>query len=306
MISTSLIGEADGRPGDPYYLFLPTDPLNARLIGRTHSTKDNLEDLQLLHFLNVTSRTLAVRGPISVRPGSDPPDRVVSWDGLTCNVELTTLTLEQLRPHAARVRKVARELQDAVDADPHAFEHLAGQQVSVHWMSDEALSTERARDDVVRDEVLTVLSYSPTRIPPTSPDIESVTSAYGEVLGSVVLTTNAILEPSRPPQITGTIQSALYQSEVRTVLSRLIAEKDIPDNDILVVTTSSPDSRGHVCPADQWMLQAIVDSHQPSAPRPVHLRAIFVTDFISGAILCEYIDPNADQPWGVPSATPPT
>ena len=122
-----LHGVRKGRPDDPMWL-VPASPFDMPAIAGPLS-KDRREDLQVWTFLLAAAAQREGQHPLGVRRGEDPPDRYVQGPEREWSLELTELTLGDVRSELARARAVGRRLQEALRANPGRHGHLVGRRV---------------------------------------------------------------------------------------------------------------------------------------------------------------------------------
>lgn len=104
------------------------------------------EDLQQWDFLRYAAFSDRLAHPIASGPGGDPPDRIWKVGDLSWGVELTELTLENVRAGTARVRQVSRNLQRILDDDTsERFAHLADRLVILKDINYRRVSVRRSR-----------------------------------------------------------------------------------------------------------------------------------------------------------------
>src|SRR5690348_15315470 len=123
----ALGGHSEEDPEDPFWLIPPVVDL-PRYPGPL--SQQRLEDLQLFGFLAAVA-SAGGEHPLEVRvPPSDPPDRVLIGRERMWAVELTELTLADVRAELGPMRGFGRTLQVALEASGE-HEHLRGRIVNV-------------------------------------------------------------------------------------------------------------------------------------------------------------------------------
>src|SRR5689334_6537643 len=101
--------------------------------------KHRREDLQVLSVLEALGGVGALRHPIEVRVGEDPPDRYLRHGNREWGTELTELTVQDVRQDLAPVRQFGRELHERLEARATEFAHLRGRMVTLAKLTDSPL-----------------------------------------------------------------------------------------------------------------------------------------------------------------------
>lgn len=137
-MNIGLHGVEPGREDDPLWL-IPPSPLDAPILDGP-LTKDRREDLQILGFALAVSLTADGDHPLDIRPGGDPPDRVVRVkNGRAHPVELTELTASDVRRDLANARQLVRDLHERLRSDSARRPHLIGRRVVIAVLPPEPL-----------------------------------------------------------------------------------------------------------------------------------------------------------------------
>jgi hypothetical protein len=219
--------------------------------------KDRLEDLQIWSVLKELACYAGTRHPLAVRPGNDPPDRILVHEERTWPTELTELTLENIRGDLAPVRKFGRQLQQRLRERPHQFQHLSGRTVLLAKHTDEKLPRDTNK---MLDELEEALADDKGF---TGEDVgcgpELMRGSYGHH-GPFSVTVNQTSK-SGDVIVSATTSLPLSRSEVITVFQDRIATKDkITGNELLIVTCGLPDKQGYVCPFDHAIFLLLQNS----------------------------------------------
>lgn len=303
----ALIGYTADDPNDPYTLVPPTWVEHRFLDGPV--AKDRREDLQIWGALQALTLRGALLHPVSIQPGADPPDRLISAGNKTFATELTELTLEDLRGRLARVRKVGRAVADELALAENApkYAHLAGRQVVI---ADTAI--DKAHYPEVRltvDRITAVLSEDRGYIgegldlSAGLPAHIGARGTYGEISGLTVHVQlhepPAGVEGTETVAVVASAQSDFRLSEARSLFWSRVTDKDDPRNRILIASTGLVDSGGYICPLDQWLFMALHE-HGVGQPlsAPQHLDAVVLHRFGSHEVFVAYERPGASLPWG--------
>jgi hypothetical protein len=128
-VAVGIHGTQDGSSDDPFWL-TPPSPLDAPAIQGPLS-KDRREDLQTLSFALAASLVDNRGHPIGIARGGDPPDRIISANDVSIAVELTELTVSEIRSELARARQLGRLLQTELTRCSQRFQHLVGRRVAL-------------------------------------------------------------------------------------------------------------------------------------------------------------------------------
>jgi hypothetical protein len=126
-----------GREDDPLCI-IPASPLDAPALEGP-LTKDRREDLQILAFTHAVSLAADGGHPIDIRPGGDPPDRLIRVNGREQTVELTELTVFDVRHELALARQVGRALRERLNSDALRNAYLVGRRVALAVLPSEPL-----------------------------------------------------------------------------------------------------------------------------------------------------------------------
>lgn len=253
------------------------------LATRDPLPKNAAEDAQAFGFLLTLSAAGDSNGPFSIRPGSDPPDRLLQdADGREWAFELTTLTLESVREEWSRARQIGRELEAALAAQPDRYPHLVGTRVNLNFMSAEPIP--RKREPFVAELAQALLEdrglYSGEPVPGAEDRPFGMTGVFSERAYSLIVYPNGA--PGRFMVEAGA-QVNVRNSEIVGAFERIVRAKDIAANEVLLVSVAAPDPRGRVCMPDTWMFDALREHFDDGAQLqqfatspPTHLQAVFV------------------------------
>ncbi|HEX2208160.1 MAG TPA: hypothetical protein VHG93_10800, partial [Longimicrobium sp.] len=273
----SLRGTQDGREDDPIF-FIPSSPVDAPILQGPLS-KDRREDIQMFSFALALSLALDDGHPIDIRRGDDPPDRVVHVGGVPYAVELTELTITDVRRELAQARRLGRLLHERLTREAAQYTHLMGRRV--------VLAILPADDGLPRD---------------TAPLLDQLSQLLKEDRGCVgdgVDLTNG--PPDHWPNNRGYygqhgpvnlmtygdgiahhfLVSSNCQTEVRlsqtlqTINDRIVA-KDSAASNVLLMSCGMPDERGFACPIDRYMFQFIQENADPLQLSPAYLSGVFL------------------------------
>lgn len=305
------MGHFDGEPDDPFVMV--GGPFDQRILDPPVARdKQRREDLQSWGCLQSLAARGALTHPVASRQGDDPPDR--HWQGPEgeWGVELTQLTVEELRGDLARIRQLGRMLLSVLDSDGAAYEHLHGRMVQVTWLPEpgavptpgrvdlaavvEALSSALREDRGYVGEGVEISAGSgfPAEMPPNG--------FYGRVLDEYLLQVNRVADESAAASVVATTNGTIRLSEARAGLQRVLAAKDDPRNEIVVITTGMVDQQGYVCPLDFWLFNLLIEKGVGELPAPTHLHAVLLHDYATGRVVSIYERTGAALPWPEGSA----
>lgn len=271
-----LYGAEEGLEDDPMFL-IPPMPLDA-LIMNGPLAKDRREDIQILAFALAVSLTSEGNHPIDIRPGDDPPDRCVGIHGKFHSVELTELTVADVRKELARARKLGRDLGERLKSNTSHYPHLIGRQICLSVLPSEPLPRKTAP---LLDSLCTLLKDDrgcfgdgvdftnglPERLP-----IECGSYKQSE-------TVHVIVFPNGVPGeicVSGACQIEIRLTETFRVLEERVRAKDAPTNEILVMSCGMPDQHGYQCPVDVFMFNFIKSKLDHLILSPTHLKGVFL------------------------------
>jgi len=277
VINIALGGHEAAKPDDPMFT-VPQMADVPHLAGRV--SQQRLEDLQLFGFLVAVSST-GGNHPIAIEvPARDPPDRVLRWGGAAWGIELTELTLEDVRSELGPIRAAGRRLQAALRQSTE-HEHLRGRPVTATVVKPEefprdidayiAAAVEILKVDkgAMSDVRLDLAQGMPTQLPNVG--------LYGDV-GPFHLTT---IGPPGPPGeiiVATNVASRIHRSEALAALDNRVKDKDVPGNDLLLTTCGLPDKFGYDCAVDTWIYELLAAALAEDATQfsyvPRHITAI--------------------------------
>jgi hypothetical protein len=294
-------GYSPGAEDDPFVIlgavldqpFLP-GPIN----------KDRREDLQLWSLLQALAAAGAVRHPLGVRSGEDPPDRYLVHGSRAWGTELTELTVQDVRRDFAPVRRFGRALQERVRARASEFPHLPGRTVTLAKLADQPMPRDHGQllgdleAVLAEDKGFVGEGLDLSQGPPAQLGTRGIYGDHGPF--------NVIVNPgiggSSEIVISAASQSQIYMSEAIAALGSRIAAKDTESNEVLVITCGLVDEYGYTCPADQSMFQLLQEALQKGTSvlpqKPTHIRGILVhlwnTPFVA------HWETSEDLPWVAP------
>jgi hypothetical protein len=186
------------------------------------------------------------RHPLATRPGDDPPDRVLSHADRTWATELTELTIETIRGDLARVRAIGRQLQQRLRERSPAIQHLRGRTVMVAKQAGSEVP--RNLGPVLR-QLEGVLAQDRGFVGQDTGSGPDMSRGFYGNHGPFTVTVNRTSEDDEVI-VSATSQSELFRSEVISAFASSIAAKDIPGNEIVILSCGLPDKQGYVCPYD--------------------------------------------------------
>jgi hypothetical protein len=263
-----------GREDDPLCI-IPASPLDAPALEGP-LTKDRREDLQILAFTLAVSLAADGGHPIDIRPGGDPPDRLIRVNGREQTVELTELTVFDVRHELALARQVGRALRERLNSDALRNAYLVGRRVALAVLPSEPLPRDT---ELLLDKLCVLLAEDRgcvgdgvdlTRgLPERWPTDRGPYGQSGPVHVSVY-----------PDGVPGEILvSAACQAEIRLsqtvhALESRVRAKDTPASELLVMSCGMPDNRGYQCALDPFMFQFIEANRDHLQLSPRHLKSV--------------------------------
>jgi hypothetical protein len=302
----------DEDPEDPIYQ-LPVSQADHRILPGSGYGKDQLEDLQLWACLTALTANQIVPGAIGVVPGGDPPDRILTVDRASYPLELTVLTIQQLRSRLGGVRQLARLVQDRVHESLPGYAHLTDRTVVIAAFDlDNALPPGTRRSGVA-DQIATALRedrgfmghhLNASRIATAGfPDEADLSGGdYGEFAGLNVQAQQSVAPSGNPVAVVGAAQAEFRLSEVRALVKQVIARKDVSENRILLISAGAPDKDGFTCPLDFWLFDALWQHGLGGRPQPSHLDCVLMQAWGKPLVAELYRRPGATLPWPAPPA----
>ena len=297
-----IIGHEEGKEGDPFVIvgpFLDQPILKGPISGSRR------EDMQITSALFALAYTGMAPSPVSVRTGDDPPDRFVNLGGREWGLELTELTMPDIRQELADVRRFARNLQNLLTERSDDYRHLQGKSVNLA-KSEKPLPKKQgplltATAEALRED--RGFSGQDMDLSHELPQQLNMRGIYGEHGGFHV-----IVNPGQPlgdPSSITVSAHGNYQihlSEAVEALAKRIDEKDKGCNELLLITCGLVDNYGYTCPADEYIMRLLamsVESGQSVFPRPPkHIKGILIHQWHTQ--LLYHWERDANVPWTVP------
>lgn len=282
-------------PDDPIETI--ASPLDKAVIPGPLS-KEQREDLQMRQLQLALQATAPGTQAITVTLGADPPDRVVTIDGMTVGVELTELTLSDIREDLARARRFGRALEDRLQ-DRHRFGHLFGRRTSVSIKLPEFLQCDhKALLESLYDMLSEDRGYFGEGLDLSKgmPSVFPTTGRY--LLGP--LEVFVFREPGLPgtsAALSATTPTKIQLSELLSALHHRVAAKDLAGNDVLVMSCGLPDQRGYTCPSDYSIFRLLRDHVHRVQLRPQHVKAVLVHMWPGPEVLSLFRRPGEELHW---------
>jgi hypothetical protein len=242
-----------------------------------------LEDLQALAFFYTLSQQ-GVSHPLGLMPGADPPDRVWHARGIEWGLELTVLTVTEVRADLARARMIGRRVREALTADLTRFQHLVGRLVTIAPSTMGLETLPRDQTSLVA-EIVDRLAEDKGCF---SEDVDfsdgfpaqftSNRGMYGEV-GPFTVRVQRNFVPDAM-EVSASIGAQIKTSEAVSALAARVADKDMPANDLLLISCGLPDDKGYQTSLDQFMYGLLADAvhaaEKPVIPVPRHLSGVAI------------------------------
>jgi hypothetical protein len=261
--------------------------------------KEQLEDLQIWSVLQVLASSEGTLHPLSVRPiVPDPPDRMITYGNREWRTELTELTIKDIRGDLARVRLIGRQLQERLRERSADFGHLDGWTVFLAKLDGHELP--RCTGELLSEfmELLVEDKGFVGQDVGYGPDMGR--GIYGPS-GPFAITVNQTGQPDHV-LVSATSQAMLFRSEVIEALENCVAEKDVPENEIVIISCGLPDKQGYICPFDHAIfltLEKAVAEGVDILPNPrKHLRGGLIHLWDTTKMITWHGDGENDFPWG--------
>lgn len=202
--------------------------------------KEQLEDLQLWSVLRALACNEGTRHPLATRPVvPDPPDRMIIWGDREWPTELTELTIENVRGDLAHVRSVGRQLQEILRERSADFAHLNGRTVMLAKQTGRTLPKDTSQ---LLEELTNVLAEDKGFIGEDIGSGPDMTRGTYSIHGPFSVTVNQT-SPSGEVIVSSTSQSELFRPEVIAAFGKCVADKDVAQNEIVVISCGLPDKQ---------------------------------------------------------------
>ena len=276
-VASIMIGfEGSGAEGDETVI-----PAACVLIDPTLGTSK--VGVALRVFARFAESAKAEFGPVGTAlAGPDPPDLVVTRNGGEVGLEVTSYSRAEVRQVTALVSWIAEDLGRA-EAD---ITHLLGWEVAVTpKAATSELDVNRATASAIARDIVAIHPAAHSRridvpafpLPPRLP-----TPRPFETAGGFEIYT----QPSVPARVALSVEATeqLSARELEAELRSQIADKDIPENEELLVSFGAPDHRGWAWPY-QTLLFDFLLRHPISRVETHHLRRIFLLDYVGGRVM---------------------
>jgi len=256
--------------------------------------KERIEDLQLWSALKALAVNGAILHPLSVQLGGDPPDRLLSHADSTWGLELTELTIEDVRGDLARVRRFGRQMRQRLRGQPK-FQHLRGRVVMLSKRPEDQLPRDL---DQLASELETALSEDKGYFDGSNDQQGSLKGWYGICNLFTVLVNKAGGDDE--VQVNAVSHSELMRQDVLQGFERRVMNKDRPGNDLIIITCGLPDKQGYVCSYDHaifmMLRNTIAEGGKLPSRTPTHIRGglihLWDTD-----MLITWSEDNESLPW---------
>lgn len=241
-------------------------------------TKRRREDIQLLSFLMATIPQMRADKPLCIHEGADPPDRIVKIGDREEQVELTELTIADVRKEYATARQLGRNVEKQINEGGDKFKHLLGKDVSISVLD---ISRLPKNTQALESQVCAVLMEDRGYVgegPEFSSGLpEQWTSDRGfyPPLGSIQIVVHRSAVPGAI-SVSCHSQAEISLIEAISAAEDRVREKDIPSNDVLLVTVGLPDGRGYVCPLDYFIFEHLKNHQVQIKITPKHLKAVIL------------------------------
>lgn len=244
-----IYGSEVGNEDDPVQA-VPAQPLDQPVIlGKI--SKERREDLQILAFATSSLNMVSEHSPLEILAGEDPPDRIVRVGAHAVAVELTELTITDVRRELASARQLGRRLQERLRQSHSRYGHLVGRVVSLLITRPDELP--RNQESLIEDLCLILtddkgcvgdgIDFSQRMPDPWPNDF----GFYGQQ-GPVTVT---VSQGGLPHDlfVSSSCQSQIRLSEAIKIVGNRVQDKDIECNRVLLMSCGLPDNNGAYIPA---------------------------------------------------------
>lgn len=273
-----LRGVGQGEPSD-HRIFLPPAFLDHQAISGPAS-KQRREDLQIQSFSLMLGLHHDYSTCLEILNGDDPPDRVVRIAGKTIAVELTELTFANVRADFAQIRKLARNIGDALQVKKDEYPHLFGRAVQLSFSQDIGKLSKDLKS--IEIEVLEVLREDRGYVGEDLEGLDGLPSKYPSthrgLYGRVDPVNIRVNRYDTPGEIfvAGDAQAEFSHSELKSALQQIVIRKDRDKNCFLLISCGQPDEKGCICPVDKFLFDEVPNLLGSLEISPKFLKCIFL------------------------------
>jgi hypothetical protein len=260
------------------------------------------EDMQLQSVLGALAHSGVISHRFEVKPGEDPPDRYLVHGGREWGVELTELTVQDIRRELADVRRFGRRLQERLRARRADYPHLRGRIVSLGMLNAAMPKRQEQLLSDIESALQQDLGYVGEGLDLSRgmPSQLNGRGIYGDHGGFHV-----IVNPALPGDTVDDItvsafsQSQIHRSEAIAALGKRVEEKDLECNEVLIITCGLVDNYGYTCPADESIFALLMAAGQEGVSilpqKPNHIRGLLIHQWNS--LLLLHWESGNDLPW---------
>jgi hypothetical protein len=283
------------------------------------STPLGREELERRHVEEFCTDHLIGSGQLpytEIKPGPNPPDFVVNYEGVEIKLDCSQFTLAERRQAHATFER----LQAEILAQPRErFAHLAGYLIYMWFLDDETGSLVRpfrraTQVPAIRRLIDALADYQPNperllvnvteEFPVKHPGLGAVKSEPGGNFYAVPLET--ILPSSRFFAATGFelgFGYVTYHSAASAwkEVERLVSQHDRENIDHLLISVGAPNNIGYGFPAEEVLAEGFFQNPQAGMKPPRHLRRVLMHLWASGTIIQIHPEPRALVPGWRPS-----
>lgn len=267
------------------------------------------EDLELWSALHALAYYGVGRHPLGVVTG-DKPDRMLTLGDRSWGTELTQLTIGDIasavrptpREQMAQAHRFRDRLQARIESIGSSYPHLEGQAVTIQKLFRQTLPK---KDEALLNQIAEALKEDKGFLFEGPGHARSDRGQYGN-FGPFDVTVQAI------PDLEGinifvACDFEVRQSEAIAALAKRVAAKDVPGNDILIVTCCVPDPQGWASATDHSIFHHLRSAQDSGLlilqEKPAHIRGILIHESpdAPGLIL---LNDSQDVPWLGASSRP--
>jgi len=235
-------------------------------------------DREQLQFEAFSAAVPAYQGATATH-GNDPPDLLVSQIDRTVGLEITQLSVSNLRSDVAHLSEISRILRDSVDVNGAEYAHLSGRTVRVAVHS---IPTRREIPGLVREVAQVLLvdvgyMWEGVDLSGGFPDsIKEMKGLHKSVAGAPIVSVERAKDGEFDVRANLSGGLLVPIAEIEAAVIDLIATKDRPENDVLVISTGMPDYNGLTFPADVYLFEALREFELPGENAPQHLDEVYL------------------------------
>lgn len=271
-----------------------------------------LERLQSDDFLWALTNVLPPGGARAEESKQDPPDQVLICGADRWGLELTQLTIEEVRRDFSQVRAIGVRLKERLNAAIADYPHLVGRQVHLQFAGEVDTRLVRRMGQAIIDGALHLLKDD-RGVVGEGIDLSCLPNPYrnrrgfyGRLHGATI----TVQGDAHPDQIHASAapQIDIYRKQVLDHLHETAVAKDKQGNDLVLITCGLPSRDGYTIAADIALFDLWVRSHDSKfhgrdfgldfgGCEPKNIKSMVLHDFQRGRCANLWRAPGAVLPW---------